>query len=508
MGGRLGAWSSWRDQAMSGRARDASASPQGGSESRAPGDGAPPPALRTGPNVRGWLILADAVAVTVGFGLAFVVQASAKPVPASVATEHLLLAVASLPVFAFGAASARLYRARNNERPRDEVANILRAVAIGVAALVTLAFGLQFKHLSRLWIALVGVGVAAAWIAERLVARRVLAEMRVTGRLSRRIVIVGTDSHAVRLLHTYQRNRRYGYDVIGFVGDGDLGSRGGVGVLGRMADLDRVLDEHQPTGVVISLYSVGDEDVNRLSRRLTDAGFHVALSTALTDIDVTRLRPQQVDGRTMIYVEPVIRHGWRALAKRAFDIAVASFTIVVTLPIWLLAMLAVRLTSRGPVFFRQQRVGRDGRLFTILKLRTMEQDAEAHRGALAPWNEASGPLFKIEDDPRLTPVGRWLRKFSIDELPQLLCVLRGDMSMVGPRPALPDEVAHWDDTLYDRLRVPPGLTGMWQVSGRADASFEQYRRLDLYYVDNWSLTHDIRICVKTLGAVVSGRGVA
>jgi lipopolysaccharide/colanic/teichoic acid biosynthesis glycosyltransferase len=178
------------------------------------------------------------------------------------------------------------------------------------------------------------------------------------------------------------------------------------------------------------------------------------------------------------------------------------------LPITVAAIIAIRLEGPGPIFFRQRRVGLDGELFTMTKLRTMVPDAEARRAELAHLNEADGPLFKMTHDPRITRVGGLLRKLSIDELPQLFSVLVGDMSMVGPRPALPHEIEDWDDALHERLRVLPGLTGLWQVSGRSDSSFEQYRRLDLYYVHNWSLGHDLRICVRTVGVVLTGRGAA
>jgi exopolysaccharide biosynthesis polyprenyl glycosylphosphotransferase len=453
-------------------------------------------------------VLADAIALLAGFGVAFAFQAAVRPLTTQGVSDHLLLMVYSLPGFAFGAASVRLHQARANERPSEESFNVVRAVAIGVALMVLLAFCLQFKELSRFWIGLVGLCVASAVLCERWIARRVFARLRATGRLTRRIVIVGTDAHAIGLLHTYQRNPSLGYDVVGFVGDDDLGPRGGVSVLGRLSDLERVLEEHEATGVVVSLSSVDQDQVNVLTRRLTDEGYHVALSSSLTDIDVTRLRPQQVDGRTMIYVEPVIRNGWRAVAKRTFDVVVASVLLLLTSPIVLVSMVAIRICGAGPVFFRQQRVGRGGRVFTILKLRTMVVDAEARRDDLLDRNEVDGPLFKMRDDPRVTPVGRILRKLSIDELPQLFCVLQGSMSMVGPRPALPCEVAQWDEPLRERLRVLPGLTGMWQISGRSDATFDAYRRLDLYYVDNWSLGHDLRICVKTFGVVLSGRGAA
>jgi exopolysaccharide biosynthesis polyprenyl glycosylphosphotransferase len=454
------------------------------------------------------LVLADSVALLAGFCGAFLVQAAIRPQWADGLSQHLLLMALSLPGFALGAAAVRLHQARANERPAQELLNIVRAVWIGVAFMVVIAFGLEFKELSRPWIALVTICVTGALIAERCAARRVFARLRASGKLTRRIVIVGTDAHAVGLQHTFQHNPALGYDVVGFVGADDHSRRDGTAVLAGLHDLERVLVEYDAVGVVVSLPSVGQEEVNVLTRRLTDQGYHVALSSALADIDVTRLRPQQVDGRTMIYVEPVIRHGWRGLAKRTFDLVGACGLLLITSPLLVAAMIAIKLDTPGPVFFRQERVGRDGSRFTLLKLRTMVVDAEQRRHELMALNEVDGPLFKIHDDPRITRVGRLLRKLSIDELPQLFCVIRGTMSMVGPRPALPSEVEQWDRSLHDRLRVLPGLTGLWQVSGRSGSTFDQYRRLDLYYVDNWSLGHDIRICVKTFGVVLSGRGAA
>jgi lipopolysaccharide/colanic/teichoic acid biosynthesis glycosyltransferase len=210
----------------------------------------------------------------------------------------------------------------------------------------------------------------------------------------------------------------------------------------------------------------------------------------------------------MIYVEPTIRNGWRATAKRAFDITIAVAALVATVPIVAVVAVVNRVKSPGPVFFCQIRVGRDGQLFEIIKLRTMVVDAEARKAELMAHNESDGALFKIRNDPRVTPIGRLLRKLSLDELPQFWNVLRGEMSVVGPRPALPDEVAQWPADAHDRLRVLPGITGMWQVSGRSDTTFDEYKRLDMYYVDNWSLVHDLTIVAKTFGAVASSRGAS
>jgi exopolysaccharide biosynthesis polyprenyl glycosylphosphotransferase len=207
-----------------------------------------------------------------------------------------------------------------------------------------------------------------------------------------------------------------------------------------------------------------------------------------------------------MYLEPRRPVGWRSAAKRAFDLVLTSLGLLLVTPIAALMSVAIKLDSRGPVIFRQTRVGRDGRPFDVWKFRTMCVDAEAKIEELRALNETDGPLFKMKEDPRVTRVGRLLRKTSIDELPQLVNVLRGEMSLVGPRPALPAELLHWDPQLHARLRVKPGITGMWQVSGRSDASFEAYSRLDLYYVDNWSLMDDLTILAKTIPTVLFGRG--
>jgi lipopolysaccharide/colanic/teichoic acid biosynthesis glycosyltransferase len=182
--------------------------------------------------------------------------------------------------------------------------------------------------------------------------------------------------------------------------------------------------------------------------------------------------------------------------------------MLIGLPVFALVALMVRLSSRGPIFFRQERVGYHGGPFTVLKFRTMVADAEEQLDGLMDQNEATGPLFKIKRDPRVTSVGRFLRKWSLDELPQLWNVLVGDMSLVGPRPPLAREVAQYEDWMMSRLEVRPGLTGLWQVSGRSDLPFEDYVRLDLFYIENWSLAYDLFIIAKTVPSLATGRGAS
>jgi len=453
------------------------------------------------------LFAADAAAVAIGVLLAFVLQSWVRSeAQLGVQRDHLVLVVWTFPVWMLSLAANKLYQSRATERRGEELKRLLNASLASVGTIVGIAFVAQFKLLSRLWVVSVLLLVLTALVAERAIARRLFTRMRRAGRIGRCILIVGTDADAIGLLHATQRRPELGYRAVGYVGPDDLGPRGGCSRLGDLDEVEDALEATGATGVMISLASVPPGVVNRMTRRLTDAGYHVALSSGLRDIDLVRFRAQDLDGRTLIYVEQTRRDGWRALAKRTFDLTVAVAALVLSAPISIAAAIAIKLTSPGPVVFAQERIGRDRQVFRVYKFRTMVADAEARKAELVAFNEADGPMFKMAKDPRITKVGAILRKLSIDEIPQFINVLKGEMSVVGPRPALASEVEQWTDDVHDRLRVLPGITGMWQVSGRSNTTFDEYKRLDLYYVDNWSLAHDLRIVLRTFGAVLVSRG--
>lgn len=448
------------------------------------------------------LVGADLAAIVLGLAGAAVIVGQPNPGWAEGwgALSVAVLAVAWVLAFA----GRRLYLARYVESRSEEAKRIVGA---GVAVLVVGVLGCYLLGVAaptRDWAVVTLATVSAAVMLERSAARVVFRRMRADGRLRRRIAIVGTDEVALALCESISRDPSLGYEVVGLIGATPTDPE--FPVLGDLDHALAALEAHGCVGVIVSIPSLSATDVNRVVRELNGTTLHVALSTTVTDIDLTRLRPQGIDGHVMLYVEPALRSGWRAVAKRIFDVVVAGALLVVTLPVMFVTAVLVRFSSPGPVLFRQVRVGRDGENFEMLKFRTMVADAEERKQALLDLNEADGPLFKMQEDPRVTRVGRTLRKWSIDELPQLWNVLRGEMSMVGPRPALPDEVAAWDPDLRRRLTVPPGITGEWQVSGRSDASFATYRRRDLYYVDNWTLTHDIGVCLRTALAVVRADG--
>jgi exopolysaccharide biosynthesis polyprenyl glycosylphosphotransferase len=464
------------------------------------------PGIRPSPRrLRRLLIASDILAITFGYVVATMLQQVFKPVPDDILREEMLFSVMVVPIWVLMMGANNLFLARAVSQFGEEMRRLVVAGLMASGFLVAVLFIAQYDMLSRLWVGLLFVCVTASLVVSRLIARRVFNNLRRDGRIRRPVIIVGTGCEAVSLLHATERRPDLGYEVLGFTGD-PIGERGGSAVLGSVDDTLDVVRRTGAIGAILSVASLDPGVVNRLTRTLTDAGCHVTLSSSLHDIDITRTRSQSIDGRLMIYVEPTNRSRTHLFLKRTFDVVIAGLVLLLTLPIMLIAAVAIKLDSRGPVLFRQVRVGKDGELFEMLKLRSMVQEAEAMRSELDGLNESSGPLFKMRSDPRITRVGRFLRKSSIDELPQLWNVMRGDMSVVGPRPALPSETEQWTPDLRDRLRVLPGITGMWQVSGRSEADFELYRRLDLFYVDNWSLTHDLKIVAKTFLVVVARRG--
>jgi exopolysaccharide biosynthesis polyprenyl glycosylphosphotransferase len=281
----------------------------------------------------------------------------------------------------------------------------------------------------------------------------------------------------------------------------------GIPVLGGTSDAPAVIEAAGAEVVIFAEGAFGSsKDLRRTMWALEDLSVQAIVVPSLTDVSSQRLKVRPVAGLPLVHLEsPRALHASR-WAKRFFDVVGAVCLLMVSLPVTLGAALAIKLHDGGPVLFRQTRVGRDGLPFGCLKFRSMVVDAERLRARLEVEQAPSSVLFKMADDPRVTRPGRVIRRLSIDELPQLWNVVRGQMSLVGPRPPLPDEVARYEDDMNRRLRVRPGMTGLWQVSGRSDLSWDETVRLDLYYVDNWSMMQDLVILSRTLSAVLSSRG--
>lgn len=400
----------------------------------------------------------------------------------------------------FWMSRGRLYSSRFITRRSDEIRRIIDAAAKSTATVAAAAFAFEIQ-ISREWIALTAAFVVVGLSIEREVFRRRYGALRASGKLSRRVIMVGDNAESRQLEAMFAEDRSLGYQIMERV-DPEKSSDANHLVTATLA----AARQHDAGGVVVAATGIDTRSSNRLIRDLIEAGIHVELSSTLADIAPKRLTVRPLGRFPVVYVEPVQRHGWRAVAKRSFDMSVSLLACIALAPIFAIVALLIKKGSDGPVLFKQSRVGLDGLPFDVFKFRTMVVNAEELMADLMEDNEGAGPLFKMKDDPRVTKIGAFLRKTSLDELPQLWNVVRGEMSLVGPRPALASEMAEWDADLYGRLRVRPGITGMWQVSGRSETTFEEYTRLDLYYVDNWSLVVDLAILAKTIPAVLKSDG--
>jgi exopolysaccharide biosynthesis polyprenyl glycosylphosphotransferase len=342
---------------------------------------------------------------------------------------------------------------------------------------------------------LIGRSVYRAWLTN---ARR-------QGRYLRDVVVVGTKGEGADLVDLMQCHPDLGFRVVGVAGDPVEAEHHGVGKLWLTSaeDAPSLVGPDGATGVVIAAGDLSHHVLNDLVRRLQQRQAHIHLSSGVRGIDYRRLRALPLAHEPLFYVEPTGLRRSQLVIKRGIDLVGSVLALILLSPVILGLAIAIKLNDRGPVFFRQIRVGRNGRLFRCVKFRTMVVDAEAKLAELQKTNERNGPLFKMEHDPRVTKVGKFLRDTSLDELPQLFNVVSGDMSLVGPRPALPDEVARFDEGLLARTRVRPGITGLWQTEARDNPSFAAYRRLDLFYVDNWSVALDIVILLATVEQVLA-----
>ncbi|GAB2884844.1 sugar transferase [Nocardioides pacificus] len=365
------------------------------------------------------------------------------------------------------------------------------------------------------------IATTALTVATRAVVIRGVAPRlpRLSGGRTR-VVVAGHPGDVGQVLAALRRTHGHGFEVVAACvtpsphrdsrdrfADADRDAEWGVPVIDGLDDLDDAVSAHRAQGVIVlPCPQLGAATVRRLGWKLEAAGRHLFIGPGLVDVEVSRTTLAPAGGIPLVHVRPADLHGVRRLVKGCLDRLVAAAALVLLAPLLLGLALAVRADSPGPALFRQVRIGRSGRPFRMLKLRTMSTDAEVRLHGLRDDDEGAGLLFKMRTDPRVTRVGRVLRTYSLDELPQLVNVVRGEMSLVGPRPSLPQEAAAYDGDTHRRLAVKPGLTGLWQVSGRSDLPWEEAVRLDLSYVENWSLALDARIVWRTLGAVLSHRG--
>lgn len=387
----------------------------------------------------------------------------------------------------------------------DEYRRIVNASLAVFAVTVAIAFFLGME-LSRSLVGLVFPAGLVLLLLSRWLWRQWLRERQKTGQYLHMAVVIGEASKVALVAREIRRAKSSGYEIVGVVTErASTEQISGFTVLGDIANVQTVLDEVRFDALII----VGSDNLDPLTMRhlgyaVSDRDIQLIMAPVLTDIAGPRLHTTPVAGLPLVHVDFPRMEGSQRFLKRAFDIVGSALLLLVLSPVFLITAIAIRVDGPGHIFYHQERIGRGGRTFGMRKFRSMVANADDQLESLLDLQGDGGkPLFKINDDPRITRVGRFLRKHSIDELPQLINVFRGDMSLVGPRPQRASEVALYDDVEHRRLLVKPGMSGLWQVSGRSALSWEETIRLDLYYVENWSLMQDIIILFRTVRAVVA-----
>lgn len=392
----------------------------------------------------------------------------------------------------------------------DEYSRVALATwwTFAVLGLVSFVFKL---NLARSYVAIaLPVGLVLLLVG-RFVWRRALLRMRLRGELQAAVLVVGHRHRAEDLIRNLQEHVDIGYRPVAVCAPGAEYSRGddvlGVPIVGDFSQVPALIEELGVDSVAVSGYDTVTADfVRRLGWSLEPTRTDLLLSSPLAEIAGPRIMTAPVPGARLVHVDAPRFSGPKYFVKSLVDTVAAAVLLAVSAPLMLGVAIAIKATSPGPVLYRQKRVGKDGRPFVMYKFRSMDTGADTRLDELAERSDGNALLFKMRDDPRVTRVGRWMRRLSVDEMPQLLNVLRGEMSLVGPRPPLESEVAKYDDAISRRLLVKPGMTGLWQVSGRSDLSLAESIRYDLYYVENWSIVGDLMILWRTIRAVVTGAG--
>ncbi len=401
--------------------------------------------------------------------------------------------------------AARLYGSYRFQSRLKELGTILVINIIGTTVLTALLYITRFADFSRLAIFFFFTFSTLFVGAKRFVLRILLSAWRKRGHNIKYFIVLGSSQLAESYWTEIEKNPQFGCKVLGNIASTE--SKTMQPYLGDYSVLRKVLCENTVDEVIIGMQNAGYEKIGEIISMCGRYGVKVSVIPAYSDFIPSIPTIEHVGKIKLINVRRSPSRGilW-SIVKRTMDISIALVGLVLASPIMLVTALAIRFESAGPVIFRQIRVGKNGKNFQMYKFRSMYQDAEERLKDLEAQNEADGPVFKIVNDPRITRVGRVIRKTSIDELPQLLNVLKGEMSIVGPRPPLPKEVAQYSDWDWGRLAVRPGLTCFWQISGRSDVGFDEWMKLDLKYVEEQGFWTDLEILFKTVGVVLKGKG--
>ncbi len=479
--------------------------------------------------IAGGVFVADLLLVSAAFVAAHWMRSALLPAvvpewfPRSLYSleRYLPLLPLALLLWAVSLLATGRYRSHRTVPLLREATAIVRVAALATVLLLLFLFVFRFDALllegdriSRTFVTLFAVLACVLLLAEKITIRLISRWVRARGFNYRTLLVVGTRETSRQLARTMDEHADWGFRLLGFVSTPTDVRRREAGReppppephLGHLDDLPRLVEENVVDEVFFAISPRELAEVEEHFLELQERGIQTRVALSSMPHGAASIDLEELEGVQLLTFSRTPTNAPLLLAKRLFDVGLSSLLLVLGLPIVLAVALLIRLSSTGSVLYTQTRCGLNGRKFKLYKFRTMVEDAHERRGELMHLNEMNGPAFKVRSDPRVTKLGRVLRKFSLDEVPQLWNVLRGDMSLVGPRPPIPEEVAEYAHWQRRRLSMKPGLTCLWQISGRNDIDFDRWIELDLEYIDSWSPSLDFKILLKTIPVVLSGRG--
>jgi exopolysaccharide biosynthesis polyprenyl glycosylphosphotransferase len=432
--------------------------------------------------------------------------------------EYLPLLPLALAIWGALLLSSGRYRSHRTVPLLDEAWAVIRVCATGAILFALVLYLSRWDErllgddrISRFWALLFAVFSCLFLLSEKLALRITSRYVRLHGFNYRTVLIVGTGPTALSIADSVHGHRFWGYRILGFIRNGHEPAEpwpSRYRILGDISDIPVLVESNVVDDVIFAVHRRELDRLEDLFLSLQEQGIRTRFAMDLFPHTRARVELEELDGMPLLSFATTPTSQLQLMSKRALDVAVASLVLMLAMPVVGMIALLIKATSGGNVLFRQTRCGLNGRFFTLYKFRTMVEGAEERRRDLLHLNEMNGPVFKLKSDPRVTWFGRFLRRFSLDELPQLWNVLRGDMSLVGPRPPIPEEVAQYQRWQRRRLAMKPGLTCLWQVSGRNDLDFDRWMQLDLEYIDSWTPLLDLKILLKTIPAVLSGKGAS
>ncbi len=464
------------------------------------------------------LFLSDITITVTSFFLAYWIRSSLLPAYSPLFSEiyelgsYYWLLLIIVPLWVLLLLNYKVYKSYRVESITGELKVMAKVVFSGGVIIGAVAYLIGEHYLSRSLVAVFVATNAGLLCTSRIILRMLSRYVRGKGYNYLNVIIAGTDESAIGFLGTLERNKEWGLNVIGFLTVGDAPRQSelcGYKVLGRVSDIEDVIKSEVVDEVIFASPGKDLSDLEETILVLEDYGINTRMALDIFPHSVARLRVDEVESIPLLTFTTLPPNTTALAVKRFLDVSISAVLLILAAPLMLVVAILIKSTSRGPVLFRQKRCGKNGRTFTIYKFRSMVLGAEERVDELRDLNDMDGPVFMIKKDPRVTILGSFIRKMSIDELPQLWNVLKGDMSLIGPRPPLPDEVAAYKRWQRRRLSMKPGLVCLWQVSGNYVVDdFDEWVKMDLHYIDKWSLGLDVKIFLKTIPVVIFGRGAS